>query len=217
METWGKQYQYIQTLIDIYKPKNVLLITDNDVAGFRYDINLLGRLRAPISESVQPIESENFVCRADLMDKYHVVLTMDFTYSSLDQGQKIAQELKESFLSENSSHVERFTLAQGSPVLGDYKGSLKMEFFNSIEASSAAFKIINNHRALNNFIQRDKARGISKEDERISDWNQKLMDELHLKRKDIPKLMQQLWEDVSLEATDVSKIELNPFIIVNII
>ena len=94
----------VQKLIDKYQPRQIVMANDNDNAGIRNNINLVGRMRYP---GIQ--ESNNIQAHLNLPSPSQARLTVSVSHSDQAIGKQRVQELTERFsmvLNKNSPKDE---------------------------------------------------------------------------------------------------------------
>jgi hypothetical protein len=94
----------VQKLIDRYQPRQIVMANDNDNAGIRNNINLVGRMRYP---GIQ--ESNNIQAHLNLPSPSQARLTVSVSHPDHATGKQRVQELTERFstvLNKNSPKDE---------------------------------------------------------------------------------------------------------------
>ncbi|MBU1821389.1 MAG: nucleotidyltransferase [Bacteroidetes bacterium] len=94
----------VQKLVDKYQPRQIVMANDNDNAGIRNTINLVGRLRYP---GIQ--ESNNVQAHLNLPSPSQARLTVSVSHPDQATGKQRVQELTERFstvLNKNSPEDE---------------------------------------------------------------------------------------------------------------
>ena len=82
----------VQKLIDRYQPKQIIMANDNDNAGIKQNINLVGRMRYPGVE-----ESNNIQAQLAMPIPSQLRLTVSVSYPDQATGKQRMQELTERF------------------------------------------------------------------------------------------------------------------------
>ena len=82
----------VQKLIDRYQPKQIIMANDNDNAGIKQNINLVGRMRYPGVE-----ESNNIQAQLAMPTPSQLRLTVSVSYPDQATGKQRMQELTERF------------------------------------------------------------------------------------------------------------------------
>jgi hypothetical protein len=94
------QPRFIQLAIDTLKPRQIILANDNDNAGIKQNLNLIGTLSHPDSEQSQYIKTH-----LNLIQNTHALLLLKVSHPNQEEGAKLLEHLSNKLTEDINKHT----------------------------------------------------------------------------------------------------------------